>query len=51
MKRAARREGLVGRKSRLTSEFMLVDLRTNIPVAGFEYDLRQRRYWDYCNAT
>ena len=47
--RAARREGFVARKSRKTNRFMLVDPRTNIPVAGFEYDLTVEEVLSYCN--
>ncbi len=50
-RRAARREGLVARKSRSTGGFMLVDPRTNIPVAGFEYDLAAEGVLDFCEDT
>lgn len=43
-RRAARRE------SRTTGYFMLVDPRTNIPVAGFEYDLSAEGVVDFCSA-
>jgi hypothetical protein len=45
-----RREGCIARKSRTTGGFMVVDPRTNIPVAGFEYDLSAEGVIDYCSA-
>jgi hypothetical protein len=46
-RRAARREGLVARKSK--GGFMLVDPASNIPAAGFEYDLSAEAVIDYCS--
>jgi hypothetical protein len=47
-RRAARRVGLVARKSPLTGGFMIVDPLTDIPVAGFEYDLSADGVLNYC---
>ena len=47
-RRAARREGLVSRRSRSTGGFMLVDPASNIPAAGFEYDLSAEGVIDCC---
>jgi hypothetical protein len=46
-RRAARRYGLVARKSQ--GGFMLVDPASNIPAAGFEYDLSAEGVLDYCS--
>ena len=54
-RRAARRAGLVARRSRWQvgsldnhGLFMLVDPARNIPVAGFQYDLLPEEVVDYC---
>jgi hypothetical protein len=49
-RRMAGREGWIARKSRTTGGFMVVDPRTNIPVAGFEYDLSAEGVIDCCSA-
>jgi hypothetical protein len=55
-RRAARRMGLVARKSRWrvgnpdnVGGFMLVDPMTNFPVDGFKYDLSAEYVLDYCS--
>lgn len=54
-RRAARKEGLIARKSRRQigstdnhGEFMLVDPRYNIPVAGWQYDMSADEIIAYC---
>jgi hypothetical protein len=54
-RRAAEREGLIARKSRWRrdsvdnyGQFMLVDSRHNLPVAGFRYDMSAEEVMDYC---
>jgi hypothetical protein len=56
-RRAARRAGLVARKSRWRAgsidnygEYMLLDPTTNIPVAGFRYDASAQEVVDYCRS-
>jgi hypothetical protein len=55
-RRAARREGLVARKSRSANVlenlggYQIVDPHTGIPVAGFRYDLTPGAVIDYCTA-
>jgi hypothetical protein len=55
-RRAARRVGLVARKSRWRVNspdnlggFMLVDPRTNVPADGFKYDLSAEYVIGYCS--
>ena len=55
-RRAARRAGLVARKSRWrvgspdnVGGFMLVDPMTNFPEDGFKYDLSAEYVLDYCS--
>jgi hypothetical protein len=55
-RRAARRVGLVARKSRWRANsidnhggFMLVDPMTNFAVDGFRYDLTPEYVIEYCN--
>jgi hypothetical protein len=55
-RRAARRKGLVARKSRWRvyspdnlGGFMLVDPRTNFPVDGFKFDLSAEYVVGYCS--
>jgi hypothetical protein len=55
-RRAARRAGLVARKSRWrvgspdnVGGFMLVDPMTNFSVDGFKYDLSAEYVLDYCS--
>lgn len=57
-RRAARRVGLVARKSRRNrdsienrGEFMLVDPATNIPQAGFQYDMTPEEVIGFCVDT
>ena len=54
-RRAARRAGLVARKSRWRANsidnyggFMLVDPLRNVPAAGFRYDLSAEDVIDFC---
>ena len=54
-RRAARRAGLVARKSRWRwgsldnhGEYMLVDPMTNFVVAGSRYDMTAEEVLDYC---
>jgi hypothetical protein len=54
-RRAARRVGLVARKSRWRKysidncgDFMLIDPQTNCPVAGSRYDLTAAEVIEYC---
>ena len=54
-RRAAQRAGLVARKSRWRAgtidnygEFMLLDPDSNIPVAGFQYDMDAEEVIAYC---
>jgi hypothetical protein len=55
-RRSAQRAGLVARKSRSGNVlenlggYMIVDPRTNIPVAGFRYDLNPQEVIDFCTA-
>jgi hypothetical protein len=54
-RRAARRAGLIARKSRLNSidnfgEFMLVDPSTNFAVAGSRFDLSAEDVIEICRA-
>jgi hypothetical protein len=55
VRRAARRAGLVARKSRWRAgsidnygEYMLVDPATNFVVAGSRYDMTPEEVLDYC---
>jgi len=54
-RRVAQKAQLIARKSRRNRDtfvnqggFMLVDIYTNIPVAGFNYDLTPQQVVDYC---
>ena len=54
-RRAARRVGLIARRSRWRlgstdnyGGFMIVDPSTNIPAAGFRFDLEPEAVIDYC---
>jgi hypothetical protein len=54
-RRAARRVGYVARKSRWRKysmdnhgEFMVIDPRMNIPVAGAKYELTAAEVVEYC---
>jgi hypothetical protein len=55
-RRSARRIGWVARKSRREHPlenfdgYMIVDPRTNIPVAGFQYDLTAEDVIERCTA-
>jgi hypothetical protein len=56
-RRIAQKAQLIARKSRRgrytfanQGGFMLVDLFTNIPVAGFNYDLTPQEVIDYCQS-
>jgi hypothetical protein len=56
-RRAARKVGLIARKSRWRAntidnhgEFMLVDPFTNVPAAGFRYDLSAEDVIDFCQS-
>jgi hypothetical protein len=54
--RSAQRAGYVARKSNHQDVlenlggFMIVDPRSNIPVAGFKYDLSAEAVIDFCTA-
>jgi hypothetical protein len=55
-RRAARRVGLVARKSRWRKysidnhgDFMLLDPSMNVPVAGWKYDLTAAEVVEFCN--
>lgn len=54
--REAERIGFLARKSRRSHPlenlggFMIVDPRSNIPVAGFRYDLSPEEVIEFCNA-
>jgi hypothetical protein len=54
-RRAARRVGLIARKSRWRAgsidnygEFMLIDSATNFAVAGSRFDMTAEEVLDYC---